>query len=158
MHGGVAGLIDEQLQKGTAMESDTSKEIDAKLDATRSRVEQRLMEHTMETNASFEALKAEIVSMNIAMQVQFAKIDARFDAMNGKFDAINSKFDSVNSKFDAVNSKFDAVYSKIDSVQSSFDKKLEQGIDQVVKWVIGLVGGAMIAFVTVITFVLNHAS
>lgn len=148
MHGGVTGLKDENLLKGTAMESDTNKEIDAKLDATRARVEQRLMEHTMETNASFEALKAELVSMNIAMQVQFAKIDARFDVINNKFEAINSQFNAINTKFDA----------KIDSVQSNFDRKLEQGIAQVVKWVIGLVGGAMIAFVTVITFVLNHAS
>ncbi|HEU4850898.1 MAG TPA: hypothetical protein VFT37_01955 [Telluria sp.] len=112
------------------MESDTSKEIDARLDATRARVEQRLMEHAMETNASFEALRNEIVNMNIAMQVQFAKIDARFNSVENKFDTI----------------------------QSNFDAKLDRGITHVVKWVIGLVGGAMIAFVTVITFVLNHAS
>lgn len=112
------------------MESGLREEVNAKLSATQARVEQRLTEHTMESNASFEALRREMVDMNLKMSVQFAKIDGQFEAMNKRFD----------------------------KMEADFDRKLERGIAQVVKWVIGLVGGAMISFITVITFVLNHAS
>jgi hypothetical protein len=101
------------------METDFRKEMDARLNATHARVEQRLMEHTVETNKSFEALRLEMANMNVEMKVQFAKIDARFDSMQAT---------------------------------------IERAIAEVVKWAVGIFVAAMVAFITIITFVLNHAS
>lgn len=101
------------------MEADFRREMDARLKATQARVEQQLMEHTVETNKSFEGLRQEMANMYVEMKVQFAKIDTRFDAMHAD---------------------------------------IERGIAEVVKWVVGIFVAAMVAFVTVITFVLNHAS
>ena len=94
------------------MEADFRKEMDARLNATHARVEQQLMEHTMETNRSFEALRQELANMHSEMKVQFTLMQST----------------------------------------------MERAIAEVVKWAVGLFIAAMIAFITVITFVLNHAS
>lgn len=119
------------------MESDFRHEVDAKLDAHQARLAQKLMEHGNDINLILDGFRLETAKMHqesaemkAEMRVQFTRIDARFDC----------------------------IQSELKSIRADFHSRLDSGIAHVVKWVVGLIGGAMISFVTVITFVLNNAS
>ncbi|MFD2366359.1 hypothetical protein [Pseudoduganella sp. GCM10020061] len=87
------------------------------------------MEHRNDTNLILDGFRNETAEIKTEMRVQFARIDARFDC----------------------------IQSELNSIRADFNARLDSGIAHVVKWVIGLVGGAMISFITVVTFVLNNA-
>ena len=101
------------------------------------------------------------------METDFRKeMDARLDAtqarvaqqlMEHKLDT-NSNFEALHQEMADMNVEMKVQFAKIDARFDSMQATMERAIAEVVKWAVGLFIAAMIAFITVITFVLNHAS
>lgn len=101
------------------------------------------------------------------MESDFRKeMDARLDATQARVaqtlmehksetSATIDAFRRETEKFQIeMRERFSTLEAKFDTMHADH----KEGIAEVVKWVVGIFAGAMVSFVTVITFVLNHAS
>jgi len=56
------------------------------------------------------------------LERRFDKIDARFDKVDAKFESIDARFDKVDAKFESIDARFDKVDAKFESIDARFDK------------------------------------
>ncbi|MFD2366360.1 hypothetical protein [Pseudoduganella sp. GCM10020061] len=108
------------------------------------------------------------------MESDFRKeMDARLDATqaqvaqklmehtretNAIIDSFRQEAQQFRSELADMKVEMRVQFAKIDARFDSMQATMERAIAEVVKWAVGLFIAAMIAFLTVITFVLNHAS
>jgi peptidoglycan hydrolase CwlO-like protein len=73
--------------------------------------------------------RGDIRNFAVRMDLQFGKLERRFDKIDGRFDKVDAKFESIDARFDKVDAKvesidarFDKVDAKFESIDARFDK------------------------------------
>lgn len=63
-----------------------------------------------------------LAQMHADNQAQFAKIDARFDAIDTRLDKVDARLDKVETRLDKVDARLDKMDDRFDKVESRLDK------------------------------------
>ena len=81
-------------------------------------------------------------------------IDAKVEGMHA---IMEGQFAAVHARFDVVDTKFEMIRSEMDMLRAEVTAKVEQGVSQMVKWVVGLFV-ATIALCIALASVVMHLS
>ncbi|MEJ6629223.1 MAG: hypothetical protein QNL08_08605 [Ilumatobacteraceae bacterium] len=65
--------------------------------------------------------RGDIRNFAVRMDLQFGKLERRFDKIDGRFDKVDAKFESIDARFDKVDAKFESIDARFDKVDAKFD-------------------------------------
>ena len=65
--------------------------------------------------------RSDIRNFAVRMDLQFGKLERRFDKIDGRFDKVDAKVESIDARFDKVDAKFESIDARFDKVDAKFD-------------------------------------
>jgi hypothetical protein len=65
--------------------------------------------------------RGDVRNFAVRMDLQFGKLERRFDKIDGRFDKVDAKFESIDARFDKVDAKFENIDARFDKVNSKFE-------------------------------------
>jgi len=65
--------------------------------------------------------RGDIRNFAVRMDLQFGKLERRFDKIDGRFDKVDAKFESIDARFDKVDAKFESIDARFDKVDAKFE-------------------------------------
>ena len=74
--------------------------------------------------------RGDVRNFAVRMDLQFGKLERRFDKIDGRFDKVDAKFESNDARFDKVDAKFESIDARFDKVDAKFES-IEARFDKV---------------------------
>jgi chromosome segregation ATPase len=65
--------------------------------------------------------RGDIRNFAVRMDLQFGKLERRFDKIDGRFDKVDAKVESIDARFDKVDAKFESIDARFDKVDAKFE-------------------------------------
>jgi chromosome segregation ATPase len=74
--------------------------------------------------------RGDVRNFAVRMDLQFGKLERRFDKIDGRFDKVDARFESNDARFDKVDAKFESIDARFDKVDAKFES-IEARFDKV---------------------------